>query len=69
MAWVAGFRDTMQPYTEGSFINFPDRDLPAADLMALLRYYYAGGLERLIGVKATYDPRNLFAFPMGIPTS
>ncbi len=69
MAWVAGFRDTMQPHTEGSFINFPDRDLPASDRKALLRYYYADRLERLIGIKGQYDPRNLFDFPMGIPTS
>lgn len=69
MAWVAGFRDTMQPHTEGSFINFPDRDLSAADRKVLLRYYYRNNLEQLIAIKAQYDPRKLFDFPMGIPTS
>jgi hypothetical protein len=68
LAWVAGFRDTMQRDTEGAFINFPDKDLPASDRKALLRYYYAHKLDRLIGIKATYDPGNLFDFPMGIPT-
>lgn len=69
LAWVAKFRDTMQPHTQGAFINFPDRDLPASDRKALLRYYYADRLERLIGIKGTYDPGNLFDFEMGIPTS
>ncbi|HEX6100275.1 MAG TPA: FAD-binding oxidoreductase [Thermoanaerobaculia bacterium] len=74
LAWIAGFRETLQPWTEGAFINFPDRDLvqfPNDDTRRkeLLRYYYAGNLERLITVKATYDPDNFFNFEMGIPTS
>lgn len=69
LAWVKRFRETMQPDTEGAFINFPDRDLPASDRKALLRYYYADRLDQLIGIKRTYDPGNLLDFPMGIPTS
>jgi hypothetical protein len=73
MEWLSRFRDGMQPWTEGGFINFPDRDLvqftnddPRKEL---LRFYYAGNLDTLIGIKAQYDPGNFFDFEMGIPTS
>ncbi|HEU5002035.1 MAG TPA: FAD-binding oxidoreductase [Actinomycetota bacterium] len=62
--WVRGFRLTLEHggFTEGSFINFPDRDLP------LVAYYGADNLKSLMQVKRQYDPGNLFGFPMGIPT-
>jgi len=69
MKWVKDFREAMEPHTEGSFINFPDEDLPASDRKALLRYYYRNNLEELIRIKGQYDPGKLFEFPMGIPTS
>lgn len=74
MAWVRDFRETMAPHTEGSFINFPDKDLvPDPDTpdgrKALLRYYYATNLETLIGIKAKYDPGCFFDFGMSIPKS
>jgi hypothetical protein len=63
----------MKPHTEGSFINFPDKDLvPNPDTpegrKALLRYYYAGNLEPLIEKKWKYDRDDFFNFQMGIPT-
>ena len=63
----------MKGYTEGSFINFPDKDLvPNPDTPdgreKLLAYYYAGNLAQLVGVKQQYDPLNAFDFEMGIPT-
>ena len=77
MDWIAEFRQAMHTpgFTEGSFINFPDYDLvglwsggQAEDRRkALLRYYYAGNLEKLIGIKHQYDRGNFFDFPMGIP--
>jgi len=72
LAWVRGFRETMKPYTEGAFINFPDKDLvPNPNTpdgrKALLRYYYAHNLEPLIERKRKYDPENFFNFEMGIP--
>jgi len=80
MAWVSAFRDAMNgsdkrtpQYTEGSFINFPDRSLPVQStdpkiaLKELLRYYYGGNLEQLMKVKNAVDPLNQFAFEMGIP--
>jgi hypothetical protein len=76
LKWIAGFRDAMKPYTERSFINFPDRDLVQAeypkhvDRKELLAYYYGEkNLGDLIRIKATYDKDNFFDFEMGIPTS
>jgi hypothetical protein len=75
LTWIARFRDTMKPHTEGAFINFPDRDLVHVEYpdhpsrKELLRYYYAGNLEPLIGIKATYDLGDFFNFEMGIPPS
>ena len=71
--WVKNFREAMKGYTEGSFINFPDKDLvPNPDTPdgreKLLAYYYAGNLAQLVGVKQQYDPLNAFDFEMGIPT-
>jgi hypothetical protein len=73
LAWVRDFREKMKPYTEGAFINFPDKDLvPNSETPegrnALLRYYYAGNLELVIAIKRKYDPENFFNFQMGIPT-
>lgn len=64
LAWVDTFRDEMKSagYTEGAFINFPDRDLGLTD-------YYAGNLTRLQRVKRAYDPNNRFDFEMSIPLS
>lgn len=78
MQWVREFRDLMShdgEWTEGSFINFPDRTLPVSTCdpriarMELLKYYYGDYLERLIGIKARHDPCNFLDFPMGIPPS
>ncbi len=74
--WICEARKIMKPYTEGAFINFPDKDLvpnpgTPAGLKALLRYYYAQNLDLpdgLIAIKQKYDPGNVFKFPMGIPT-
>jgi hypothetical protein len=68
--WVSDFRDDMhrRKYTEGSFINFPDRDLvPTTDQKELMRPYYRHHLDELMGLKQIWDPRGIFDFPMGIP--
>ena len=72
MAWVRDFREAMDLWTEGSFINFPDRDLASSTdtedgKVALMRYYYARNLEPLMHIKRIYDPNNFFDFPMSIP--
>ena len=72
LEWIAKIRDDMSAHTEGSFINFPDRDLVDKKdpdyLEKLLRFYYADNLDRLIRTKASWDPNNVFEFEMGIPT-
>jgi FAD/FMN-containing dehydrogenase len=62
LKWVDTFRDQMKKagYTEGSFINFPDRDLGLPE-------YYAGNFPKLRQVKRAYDPKNRFKFEMSIP--
>lgn len=67
--WLCRFRDDMRPYTEGAFINFPDRDLVdnATDRKSLMRPYYGKNFDELIRIKNRYDPNNVFDFPMGIP--
>jgi len=65
--WVYGFREALRPHTESAFLHFPDRDL-APDRLDLLRFCYAQTLEKLIRIKAGYDPENRFDFEMGIPT-
>lgn len=64
--WVRDFRQEMEGFTEGAFINFPDRDL-ASEREELLRYYYAQNLDRLIEIKGEVDPKNVFRFGMSIP--
>ena len=60
--WVDTFRDQMKTagYTEGAFINFPDRDLPLPD-------YYADNFPKLRQVKRAYDPKDRFQFEMSVP--
>jgi hypothetical protein len=50
----------MSQYTEGAFINFPDREVP-------LESYYGTRLNDLKAVKRQYDPDDFFHFDMGIP--
>ena len=69
--FIARLRERLAPYSEGGFINFPDRDLTGPDQRdrdALLRPYYGEeNLEKLKQIKSRMDPNNLFDFPMGIP--
>ena len=67
--WVNKFRDGMKPYTEGGFINFPDRDrVKTTDPVTLMEPYYGRNFNRLRDIKTRYDPKKLFDFPMGIPS-
>ncbi|HXH62425.1 MAG TPA: FAD-binding oxidoreductase [Fimbriimonadaceae bacterium] len=62
--WVIDFRNDMSKYTKGAYVNYSDSSLKDP-----LRMYYGGNLERLVEVKAKYDPDNVFNFPQSIPTS
>ena len=53
----------MQPYTpDESYQNFPNHAIRNAQ-----QQYYAENLDRLIDVKTTYDPGNLFNDPQSVP--
>jgi hypothetical protein len=45
----------------GAYVNFPDPDLPDA-----WRAYHGENLERLLRVKAAYDPDDVFGFPQAL---
>ncbi|HVX22094.1 MAG TPA: FAD-dependent oxidoreductase [Acidimicrobiales bacterium] len=63
--WLGGFAAAIAPYvTEQSYQNFADPAL--ADWQ---RAYYGENFPRLVEVKRTYDPGDLFTFPQGIPVS
>lgn len=61
ITWIENFRDTMEPYTDGAFINFVDRDIPLAE------YYKTKLPQVLVPVKRQWDPGDLFKFEMSIP--
>ncbi|RAN74039.1 FAD-dependent oxidase [Bacillus sp. SRB_331] len=52
----------MPPFTKGVYVNTPNlsiKDWPDA--------YYSCNFDRLMKVKAKYDPKNVFNFPQSIP--
>ena len=63
--WMQGFHDELRPhYDLGGYQGYWDPDIvdwPAE--------YYGANFDRLVKVKATYDPSNFFRFPCSIPTS
>lgn len=72
MNWIENFRKTLLPYTEGSFINFPDVNLvknyqTKEGLLQLLTFYYAHNLTPLRLIKDKYDKDNSFSFGMSLP--
>lgn len=61
--WMTGLWDTTLPSTTGrSYQNFPD---PA--LTKPLEAYYGTNLARLMRVKRTWDPDDVFTYSQGIP--
>ena len=65
LEWLEGYYAAMQPYLSGGvYQNFPDRGLANWQ-----HAYYGKNLNRLVEVKRTWDPHNLFRFPQSIPVS
>ena len=61
--WLARSWELVHPYGSGGvYANFPDPDL---DDWA--RAYHGPNLERLMRVKAEYDPGNVFRFSQSVP--
>lgn len=61
--WEEELWETLLPHTNGhSYQNFPD---PGLENWA--SSYYGDNLVRLTGIKATWDPDNVFAHPQSIP--
>jgi FAD/FMN-containing dehydrogenase len=57
LEWLERSWELLRPLGSGGvYPNFPDPDLPDPG-----HAYYAGNLNRLLRVKATYDPDNLFS--------
>jgi hypothetical protein len=55
-AWVKGYAAATEPLSEpGGYINFM-----SGDDQDRIRTNYKGNYERLVEVKRTYDPGNLF---------
>jgi FAD/FMN-containing dehydrogenase len=62
-AWTDAVIAAIAPHTlDESYQNFPNRSLANWE-----RQYYAENFERLVDVKARYDPGNLFHHPQSIP--
>jgi hypothetical protein len=55
LADLRRFYETMRPYSGGAYVNYCDLDLPGWQTA-----YWRENLPRLKGVKAKYDPENLF---------
>ncbi len=63
--WMRDFGLAMRPHSSGgAFVNYIDPDL--ADWQ---RAYYGANFDRLVRVKAAYDPTGLFKIPQGIPVA
>jgi FAD/FMN-containing dehydrogenase len=62
--WIEEFYDAMQPYvSDQAYQNFID---PA--LRNWQQAYYGANFERLVEVKQSYDPDDVFHFAQSIPT-
>jgi FAD/FMN-containing dehydrogenase len=63
--WMRNFHDEMRPHSSGgAYINYVDPELEGWQ-----RAYYGANYDRLVRVKAAYDPGGLFRMPQGIPVA
>jgi FAD/FMN-containing dehydrogenase len=64
-AWLQTFWTSMRPYASGfAYQNYIDPNL--ADWQ---HAYYGANLQRLVQVKAAYDPHDVFRFAQSVPVS
>ncbi len=63
--WLEGYHAAMQPYLSGgAYQNFTDRSQEDWQ-----HAYYGQNFDRLVEVKRTWDPDNLFRFGQSIPVA
>ncbi len=60
--WVKGLRESLDPYTLGDYVNWPD-----IDIKNWQTNYYGSNFHRLRKVKTMYDPCDVFHFQQSIP--
>ena len=64
IAWSRETLAAMQPYSKGgSYLNFPGF---GEEKEAMLRASYGANYDRLVALKTTYDPGNLFRMNQNI---
>ncbi|MDQ3226655.1 MAG: FAD-binding oxidoreductase [Chloroflexota bacterium] len=65
IAWARESLAAMQPFSNGgSYLNFPGF---GEEKEAMLRASYGPNYDRLVALKTTYDPGNLFRMNLNIP--
>ena len=64
VAWARELFDALQPFSRGTYLNFPGF---MEDTEKLLHGAYGANYKRLQTIKAQYDPDNLFKGALNIP--
>ena len=62
IAWSRAFGTAMRAYTQGSYVNVPDRAITDWG-----NSYYGTNFDRLKTIKSKYDPNEVFKFEQSIP--
>jgi len=63
IAWARGLSAALQPFSAGSYVNF----LAQEGAQVTKAAYTEASYERLVALKTTYDPTNLFRLNQNIP--
>ena len=64
-SWIRDFHtDMLRHSSGGAYVNYTD-----PELVDWQRAYYGANYDRLVRVKAAYDPHGLFQMPQGIPVA
>lgn len=59
--WVTEFDAALRPFVNGAYVNVPNAGMPDWESA-----YWGAGVGRLRGIKAKYDPGNVFEFEQSI---